>query len=193
MAGVGPEEIVDAAELALRLIGPESIGIYDRLPSGARLRRGAKGYEIQLRDGLPDINFACAHELAHWALREIARYSGPDEERLANYVGAALLSPRALVRAGAIFYGRKLEAVEPLAEATWMSRTAANLRLGEVIGDGRVVVTKSGNVLRSSEASFARPDRDIRADARAAHETPGVARAHLRGGIDDGRVALRER
>lgn len=193
MAKVRPEEIVDAAELAHRLIGPDSISVVSYLACGARLRRTARGYQIELRDGLPDINFACAHELAHWALREVARYAGPDEERFANYVGAALLTPRALVRAGLAFYGRKLEAVAPLAGAAWLSHTAANLRLGEVASDERAVVTRTGHVLRSTEESFAEPDRQVVIRARRERETPGLSRARLRGGIDEGRVALRSR
>jgi hypothetical protein len=191
-AGVHDDEIVDAGELAIRLLGPSSIVIVDRLACGARLRWTEKGYRIELRDGLPDINFACAHEVAHWALRTLENYQGPNEERFANYVGAALLMPRALVREGARFYGRKLEPVEPLADAARVSETAATLRLGEVLGDERVVVTKTGNVLRSSADAFAEPDVLVVRRARRKAETPGVARASLRDvGIDEKRIALR--
>ena len=190
-ARVGPEEIVDAAELALRLIGPESVVMVDRLACGARLRWFKSSYRIELRDGLPDINFACAHELAHWALRTFEGYSGPDEERFANYVGTALLAPRSLVRSGLVFYGRKLEAVLPLAEAVSISQTASNIRLGEVIGDERAVVTRSSRVLRSSADSFPEPDEQLVLFARAPKARPGVTKTTLRGGIDDARIALR--
>lgn len=192
-AGIGSAQIVDAAELAIRLIGPDAVVIVDALACGARLRWTERGYRIELRDGLPDINFACAHEVAHWALREVWAYRGPDEERLANYIGAALLMPRTIVREGARFYGRKLEAVEPLAGSVLVSKTAANLRLGEVLGDERVVVTKNGHVLRCAHNAFAEPDRLVVQRARRRRDTPGVARAALRGGIDEGRVAMRAR
>lgn len=191
-AGLRDDEIVDAGEIAVRLIGSQSIVVVDQLACGARLRWTERGYVIELRDGLPDINFACAHEVAHWALRTLENYDGPDEERLANYVGAALLMPRALVREGARFYGRKLEPVEPLADAARVSETAATLRLGEVLGDERVVVTKSGNVLRSGADAFAEPDLLVVRRARRKAETPGIARAALRDiGIDEKRIALR--
>lgn len=191
LAGVNSEEIVDAAQLANRLIGPGSVVIVDRLACGARLRWVENGYRIELQEGLSDINFACAHELAHWALRELEHYEGPDEERFANYVGAALVAPRALVRAAATFYGAKLESVEPMSGALMISQTAATLRLGEVLGDDRVVVTKSGNVLRSSEEAFPEPDRRIVAFARSKRARPGVVKVALRGGIDTHRIALR--
>jgi hypothetical protein len=97
------------------------------------------------------------------------------------------------VRAGLVFYGRKLEAVAPLSHAVLISQTAANLRLGEVLCDERVVVTKSGNVLRNAETSFAMPDTLVVARARDERDRPGIARALLCGGIDEGRVALRGR
>lgn len=175
----------------MRLIGPESVAIVDRLACGARLRWDRDGYVIEIQTGLPDMNFACAHEIAHWALRTLEGYEGEHEERYANYVGAALLMPRALVRAGLEFYGRKLEAVEPMARAVLVSGTAANLRLGEVTADQRVVVTKTGNVLRSSDEAFAEPDVDVRDIARRRGKTPGIVKVALRGGIDEGRVALR--
>lgn len=193
IAGVDEDAIVDAAELAIRLIGPDSVVIVDSLACGARLRWTPSGYRIELRDGLPDMNFACAHEVAHWALRTLERYEGPDEERFANYVGAALLMPRSVVRDGTRFYGRGLESVAPLAEAALVSQTAANLRLGEVLRDERAVVTRSGHVLRSAEDAFEEPDRLVVRRARRAPETPGLARANLRGGIDEGRIAIHAR
>jgi hypothetical protein len=193
LAGIGDDEVVDAAEFAERLLGRDSIVIVDHLHCGARLRRTPAGYCIELQDGLEDMNFAAAHEVAHWALRTLEQYEGPDEERFANYVGAALLAPRAIVRAAAGFFGRRLEAIDPLATSLYISRTAANLRLGEVLGDERVVVTKSGNVLRSSEEAFAQPDALVVKLARSLRSAPGVVKARLTGGIDDQRVALRAR
>lgn len=191
VAKVGPDEVVDAAELSIRLLGEGSVVIVDRLACGARLRRTDSGYCIELEDNLPDMNFAAAHEVAHWALRVLAHYEGQHEERYANYVGAALLMPRTLVRAGLQFYGHKLEALEPLSSTVMVSRTAVNLRLGEVSGDARAVVTRTGHVLRNDVAAFAEPDRDVIVRARRDRETRGVVRAQLRGGIDEGRVALR--
>lgn len=193
LAGLRPEEIVDAAEIAERLIGKECVVVVDRLACGARLRWTERGYRIELRDGVPDINFACAHEVAHWALRVLERYDGEHEERFANYVGAALLMPRSLVRSAARFYGRRLEAVDPLASAVLVSKTSANLRLGEVLCDARAVVTRNGHVLRCDEDAFAEPDRIVVDRARRRRNTPGIIRAALRGGIDEGRVALRAR
>jgi hypothetical protein len=192
-AGVGGEEVVDAAELATRLLGDGSVVIVDKLACGARLRWTPTGYRIEIREGLADMNFACAHEVAHWAFRRYEHDCGPHEERMANYVGAALLFPRALVRSAVSFYGRGLDALEPVADRLMLSKTAVNLRLGEVLKDERVVVTRTGHVLRSDEAAFQEPDKIVVRVARDDRARTGLSKAPLFGGIDEGRVALHRR
>lgn len=198
-AGVEADAIVDAAELALRLIGPDCIAIVDRLAAGARLCRTLGGYQIELRDNLPDINFACSHEVAHWALRELAGYVGEEEEELANYVGAALLMPRGIVKAVARQYDRDRDAVRHIAHTAMVSRTAGTLRLLEVTGaEGAVITANNDNVIvrnqnlvdwadpRIVEAARCRRFRGIEiGSTRIAAE-----RETLRGGIDNGRVAI---
>lgn len=193
MAGLGAEELVDAGEFAVRLVGEDSIVVLDRLAAGARLRRTADGYRIELRDGLPDINFACAHEVAHWALREVWRYDGPDEERFANHLGAALLMPRTVVLAVVRRYGRGLRPVRPLAIMGQVSETAAQLRLAEVIGDERAVLTRTGNILVRNADSVDWKDPSILATRGINVEHHALVKARLRGGIDEGRVALKVR
>lgn len=190
MARVDPSEIVDAFELAARLIGPECIVVLDRLAAGARLRRVDDGYRIELRDALPDINFACSHELAHWALREVWGSELKHEEQMANYLGAALLMPRAVVRAVVKRYGRSLGPVRPLARLIKVSKTASQLRLAEVLGDERAIVTRTGNLIVRNAAQIDWSDPSILLTRRRDFEHPSLAKAAFLGGIDHGRVAL---
>jgi hypothetical protein len=191
MAKLGSDEVVDAFEFAIRLIGPKSVVVLDRLAVGARLRRSDDGdYTIELRDELPDINFACAHEMAHWALREVWKYSGNDEERLANRLGAALLMPKTLVEGVVRWRGGGLRPVAPLARMVEVSQTAAQLRIAEVIGDERAVVTRSGNLIVRNAAAVDWSDPRIPQTLRPGVRHPGLAKSLLHGGIDEGRVAL---
>ncbi len=186
-AGVGAEEIVDAGEFAVRLIGPECFIVLEHLAVGARLRRDeSDSYIIEIRDNLPDVNFCCAHEVAHWGLAELAGYVGPDEERLANSLAAALLAPASFVRRHAVHFGASLSAVRPLARAVRISQTSSNIRLSEVLRDERAVLTsKSGNVLHRSDSLFPWAD-----ETALKKHWRGLAKAKLRGGIDEGRTAL---
>jgi hypothetical protein len=71
-----------------------------------------------------------------------------------------------------------------------LSQTATFLRLGEVLRDERAVVTRSGNVLVRTQGAFPWASVPV-VDVARGKRWPGLSRAHLRGGIDDGRVALR--
>ena len=70
-----------------------------------------------------------------------------------------------------------------------ISQTSTVLRLGEVRGDPRAVVTRTGHVFVRNQSPTLTRERA----AAVAHGRPvrGVAKARLRGGIDEGRVALR--
>lgn len=90
---------------------------------------------IYLRAGLSpeDMNFLCGHEFAHWAMRqEGARFATEaDEERAADYLGAALVAPRRSVHAALREVGEEPEA---LASALQSTQSLAMLRVGEVTG-----------------------------------------------------------
>lgn len=190
LAAVGDEEIEIAPVMAGRILGDRGI-VVDREQRGlGYLERNDRGeYTIRVRPHL-DLNFTIAHELGHWALREIARWHGsrPEEERAANRLAAAIIaSPCALSRV----HRDHGERYDQIADAFSLSQTAIVLRLAEVLGDERAVVTRRGHVLLRSGGAYPWADVPVVDVARGAAKWRGLARARLRGGIDHGRVALR--
>lgn len=149
-------------------------------------------FRIYIRAVGPDSNFDVAHELGHYALRTIAKYSGPHEERFANYLAAAVLAPPAVVRSAHQAHG-PMKAIRPLAKAALISQTAAQLRLGEVIGDERAVVTKTGNVIVRTRGAFPWAAVKLVEASEFEFKALGLAKTKLRGGIDTGRIAVRAR
>lgn len=191
-AGLGTDDNEYATEIAVRLLGVDGVAIVPELRSAAYLRRRVDGgFQVSIGPTVTDARFAVMHEIAHWAIREIACWSleQADEEQAANYLAAAILSPRrALIRAYRHF-GSELRKLRPIAELFGLSQTATQLRLGEVLGDKRAVVTaRHGHVLSRGSGWPSVPAVEI---ARGKASRPNVVKATLRGGIDEGRVALR--
>lgn len=187
-ASLDDDDLELAPVIVTRVLGPDALGIVPDLHGYGHLARDSEGrYRIHIHPGKPDLNFTIAHELGHWALREIAGFRGSvvEEERAANYLGAAILAPPSTVRRAHDQWGEK---VRTIAHAFGISQTAMVLRLAEVRRDERAVVTRSGNVLARGMLWERVPVFDI---ARSARQWRGLARAKLRGGIDEGRVALR--
>jgi hypothetical protein len=170
--------------LAEAILGPGSV-TYGHAALPARLI----GHAIVIPKGHLDLNFAVAHECAEWALRELVVWTGGHaaKERAANSIAAAMLAPPIVVTKA---YARHGEDVRALAKVFGLSQTSTILRLAEVEGRGRAVVTLSGHVL---SRRIRQPTASLVLAARARTATPGLARTRLRGGIDDGRVALRVR
>jgi len=81
--------------------------------------------------------------------------------------------------------------LRPIAKTFGLSQTATQLRLAEVLGDERAVVTANhANVLVRGRGWGSVPVLRI---AAGQARRPDVAKVTLRGGIDEGRVALRRR
>lgn len=180
-AGFGADDVPLATEIALRLLGPSRL-VYGAPEMPARLLDG----RIVIPKGHPDLNFAVGHELAHLRLRD--EDCLPDDhverERAANYLAAAMLAPPEQVLRARAHFGERLGT---MARLFGLSQTATVLRLGEVVGDDRAVVTRSGNVLARGQLFDAKVAIEI---ARGWARMSGVRRRHLRGGIDEGRIAL---
>ena len=187
MAGVATEEIVRAPVLITALLGPRAVAIAPTLRTSACLTTTNGRYLILLREIGPDSNFDLMHEGAHAILRGFVGYTGSDEERTANALAAALLAaPKAVRR----WRKRIGEDLRPLASAFGLSQTAMFLRLGEVRGDERAVVTRSGNVLVRTQGAFPWATTAVADIARASGKHRGLRKTHLRGGIDEGRITL---
>lgn len=186
IAGLDNDELLLAPEIAARVLGTVGV-VFGEAGTVARL----DGRRIIVPIDHGDLNFATAHELAEWALRDIALFRGThvERERAANYVGAAILAPAEVVRRAHDYFGERLR---PLARTFALSQTSAVLRLAEVRRDERAVVTKNGNVLLRTQGTFPWADVPVVEVARGGRWR-GLAKARLRGGIDEGRIALRVR
>lgn len=191
-AGVAEDELPLAAEIAVRLLGPTGL-IYGHPAAGARL----EGHTVLVPKNHPDQNFVIAHELGEWALKHIARFRGESakKEEAANYIAAAIIAPRPAVKAAYECFG---EDVATMGRAFAMSCTATVLRLAEVRGDERAVVTsKSQNVIvrNPQRVDWADP-KILRVAGRLARggsgSYPGLVKTAVFDlGIDRGRVAFR--
>lgn len=190
-AGLTDDDNELATTIAGRLLGEQGLAVDETLRGAAYLRRRSDGgYQIVIRPSFHDVRWAVSHELGHYAIREIARAQMPveAEEHAANYLAAAILAPPRAVRRAHAHYGAELRHLRPIARTFGLSQTATQLRLGEVLGDKRAVVTKRSNVVLSRGSGWMQiPAIEI---ARGKAKSQDIARATLRGGIDEGRVAL---
>lgn len=190
LAGLDDEDFELATRIAARVLGPGAVALDPAMHGVAYLRRTIDGYQIVVNPGAQDVRFNVAHEIGEWALKTMARFEGTEveRERAANYIAAAILAPEGAVRRAHRAVGERLRA---LADRFGLSQTSMALRLAEVRGDERAVVTKTGNVLLRTSGALDWTQIPIIDVARGAAKWRGLARAELRGGIDEGRVALR--
>lgn len=192
-ASIAPDEIVSGPTLIERLLKTR-VRVAPTLGSTACLTFDGRFYRVILREVSDDSNFDCAHELSHFALRTIARYFGPEEERYANALAAAILVPATIVRAAVGQHGAELAAIDPLADFGQMSQTAAHLRLGEILGDERAVLTKKNrNRMIRSQGHFRWGKAPLIGFLKGERDIPGLVKVQLHGGIDAGRVAFLKR
>lgn len=192
-AGLRDADNERSTVIVVRHLGPDGIKLDSELQGSAYLRtRLDGGYQIVIHPALPDLRFALMHELSHYGIREIAGWSlrADDEERGANYTAAAILAPPSSVRRAFAHFGNDLHRLKDMAEVFGLSQTSMQLRLAEVLGDERAIVTARNNVIARGTGWV--PERAV-ALARGRRRSPGVAKVMLRGGIDEGRVALRAR
>lgn len=189
-AGLDDNDFARATSIARVCLGADGVVLDPALAGPAYLRRRwSGGYQIAIRPDSPDLRFSIAHELGHWAVRHMAKWPMTivREEAAANYLAAAILAPATTVRRAHRLYGERLAW---MAGRFGLSQTAMSLRLAEVLGDERAVVTGTGNVLARGACWQALPTVEI---ARGLVRAPAIARRRLHGGIDAGRVALRSR
>ncbi len=186
LARIG-DEVVLAPTIAEAAIGRGTVRRVDRvMGTDACLVKIYGQPRIYVSARARDKNFAVAHETAHWALEQEA-YEGPDEEALANRIAAAILAPPSLVRRARERHG---EDVRQLALGFYVTQSCMTLRLAEVLGDDRMVVTKNRNVMRRTQASFPWADDDARTWVTG-RPPRGVLKVRLTGAFDAGRVAFR--
>jgi hypothetical protein len=191
-AGVDDGRLELVSKMATALLGRGAVRLVPGMRGAAYLKRSQKGgWYIVVNPDMPDVRFNLAHELAEWALVCVANFRGTEleRERAANYVAAAILAP---ARAVLHTYVEVGERYKKIADRFGLSQTSAVLRLAEVRGDDRAIVTRSGNVLVRTQGAFPWAEVPVVEVARGRPWT-GLSSTRLRGGIDEGRVALRAR
>lgn len=162
--------------LARALLGGAAIQKGPRpLHGPAALVRVGEDWRIVIARGLPPLyaHFAIAHELGHHLLRQHG-YDGDDEERAADYLGAALIAPRRAYLAARRALG---DALPALAETFGMTETAAALRLGEVCHVPLAVVAPQTVRVRGPEAWVWPDEGTLRRWARG--RAPGIRKVRL--------------
>jgi predicted transcriptional regulator len=142
--------------LVTKHLGASALEYSQATPGDAALVRIYQDWRIYVRRGLTIERraFAIAHELAEWWLRVRERYEGEDAEHCANYIAAAILSPRRAFRRALAAVGHDFG---ELADLFRVTETHAALREAELDGIPRAVVSPALVRLRGPE-SWVWPD-----------------------------------
>jgi hypothetical protein len=174
-AGVDPGTPAPPIWLATELLGAGSVAAarFLREPGGACLVRVSGQVRIYYRASLPPEyrNFAVAHELAHWCLRDRA---GGDTEAACDYLAAALVAPRVAFLKVVQRHGARFSR---LAKAFATTESLVALRYGETTLEPIALVAPLS--VRVRGAAYSWPSEPaIR--AMAAGPKPGLRKAVLR-------------
>lgn len=193
LAGLDDLDLLSSLTIAQRVLGAP-VRLVPSLETRACISMADGTYRIFIRALEREAHFDVAHELGHWALRELARYAGAEEERFANRIAGAIVAPGSAVKWATAQHGRGMRPIKPLANLTGISDTSANLRLSEVLGDDRWVATARRRNLLARVPSGRHPDRAalIAMAFDEGPRIPGIVKTRLTpAGIDAGRVALK--
>lgn len=180
-----PEEPETSTKLARLELGPHAV-------TRGELRRGAAGATATV-NGSPVIvvarrlspewaNFVTGHELAHLLLD---RAGLPSDEESADYLGAALMAPRAAVLR--LYRHHGLD-VARLADEVVGTQTWAALRLGEALGQPMAAVSPLRVRVRGPESWEWGGEAQVRALARGRRQLRGVVKVRI--SDERGRAAL---
>lgn len=176
----GGQEDDGAPKLARLVAAHLGSGAVEFAPATLRgdgaLVRVYDDWRIYVRRGLsPERRaFAIAHELAEWWLRVREKYDGEDVEHCANYVAAAILSPRRAFRLAVEAYGRSFP---ELAHAFRVTETLIALREAEIDRRPRVVVSPALVRVRGPDGWVWPDESTLRRWARG--PAPGLRKVRL--------------
>lgn len=185
VASLDEGEILSSMQIARRALGPKPIQIVAALTTPAIIGRVHGEWRIFISPRAPDRNFNIAHELGHWILDREGVPRGPETERHADHIGAAILASPAAMRRVHAHVGEDYRAIANAFDAT---QSLAVLRTAHVLGADRALVS---SIVRVHRAKFAWPDEPIVRRWANERPPPGVERVRLSGAYDRGRVVLR--
>ena len=174
--GQDDEHAPRLGQLVTQLLGEGAVEFTNATPGDAALVRVYDTWRIYVHRGLPlhRRTFGIAHELAEWWLRVRERYEGEDVEEAANYIAAAVLTPRRAFRRAISSVGRELPR---LAAHFRTSETHAALREAEVDRLPRVVVSPALVRVRGPESWVWPDEATVRRWSRRA--PPSVRKTRL--------------
>ena len=142
--GYEPDEPQSPVTLARQWLGADALVVAPatlRVPACTFFVHGQRRIAVQRNLSPAYRRFWVGHELGHALL---ARDGAPDDERAADYLGAALMAPWATTR---LYDGDWMA----LASDIGSTQTQAALRTAEVLGLPRAVVTPRRVYLRGPE------------------------------------------
>lgn len=163
-------------QLVVSHLGPEAVEYSSAVPGDGALVRIYDEWKIFVRRKLPIERraFAIAHELAEWWLRVREQYQGEDVEHAANYIAAAVLSPRRAFWLALEDHGSDFVA---LARAFRVTETHAALREAELASIPRAVVSPALVRVRGPETWVWPEEGTLRRWARGS--APGLRKVRL--------------
>jgi len=163
------------AAIAVAALGPRCIRYVPDLSSRARLARIESEWRIYLRADTPssEQGYLIGHELGELLYRE--HQHEPDFEEACNRFGAALCAPRPAVVSALGSLGHR---IARLAVAFACSQTLIELRIPEVTGEPRAVVSRGKVWVRGEPYAPFASESVIR--AHAVKPGPGVRRRTIR-------------
>jgi predicted transcriptional regulator len=176
-AGQDDDDVPRLAQLVTAHLGKNAVEYAPiRLGGDGALVRIREEWRIYIRRGLPveRRSFAIAHELAEWWLRVRERYQGEDVEHAANYIAAAVLSPRRAFRLALEQFGHDFR---ELAGAFRVTETHVALREAELARLPRAVVSPALVRVRGPEEWVWPDEAVVRRWARGA--APGLRKVRL--------------
>jgi hypothetical protein len=179
-AGLDPWRADGAAEVAAGILGPDCIRFVpgDALPGRAELARLKGRWRIFLHHRLSaeDMHHAIGHELGHlWVKRNLPNH--PEEEELADRIGAALCAPHGPYMKAHRTYGWR---PRKLGKLFVLRPHAAALRLGECTGSPVALVSPKRIRVRGNPWPWPE-EASLRAALSGGLAVPGIRTVRLSG------------
>lgn len=174
--GLDPERPVDTFRIARLELGADAIvrgtAIAGEIAT-TFMFQGRRRIAINRKFPVETQQHAVGHELGH-ARFDALGFRDENIEELCDLYGAALMAPAPAVRAMLRAFGRDHAAI---ADEIVSTQTLAALRIAEVLGIPRAVVTPARIYARGPEEFVWGPEDELRRLARRTR--PGIVRAKL--------------